>query len=91
MLGKSSVDYSHFDTMTLFALWSPCRILRDRSLARMSDSDWGRFRHMTDTCSLRNWCVTLLPQDLVYRVHLKGSFMVTRAAFPHMKKQKYGR
>ncbi len=29
--------------------------------------------------------------DLVYRVHLKGSFMVTRAAFEYMKKQKYGR
>lgn len=29
--------------------------------------------------------------DLVYRVHLKGSFAVTRAAFPHMKKQGFGR
>ena len=31
------------------------------------------------------------PSDMVYRVHLKGSFMVTRAAFAYMKKQKYGR
>ncbi|XP_076034051.1 peroxisomal Multifunctional enzyme type 2 isoform X1 [Oratosquilla oratoria] len=29
--------------------------------------------------------------DLVHRVHLRGSFMVTRAAFSHMKKQGYGR
>lgn len=29
--------------------------------------------------------------DLVHRVHLRGSFLVTRAAWPHMKKQGYGR
>ncbi|TRY67110.1 hypothetical protein TCAL_07644 [Tigriopus californicus] len=29
--------------------------------------------------------------DLVHRVHLRGAFQVTRAAWPHMKKQKYGR
>lgn len=29
--------------------------------------------------------------DLVHRVHLRGSFMVSRAAWPHMKKQGYGR
>nr|XP_045609477.1 peroxisomal multifunctional enzyme type 2-like isoform X1 [Procambarus clarkii] len=44
-------------------------ILRDRSFARISDTDW----------------------DLVHRVHLRGAFMVTRAAFPIMKQQKYGR
>ncbi|KAL8606475.1 hypothetical protein ACOMHN_015564 [Nucella lapillus] len=44
-------------------------ILRDKSFARMSDSDW----------------------DIIQRVHLTGSFMVTRAAWPHMKKQNYGR
>ncbi|KAG7160939.1 Peroxisomal multifunctional enzyme type 2-like [Homarus americanus] len=44
-------------------------ILRDRSFARTSDTDW----------------------DLVYRVHLRGAFMVTRAAFPVMRQQKYGR
>lgn len=32
-----------------------------------------------------------LDWDLIYRVHLKGSFLVTRAAWPHMKKQGYGR
>ncbi|XP_077988415.1 peroxisomal multifunctional enzyme type 2-like [Glandiceps talaboti] len=32
-----------------------------------------------------------LDWDLVQRVHLRGSFLVTRAAWPHMKKQKYGR
>uniref|UniRef100_A0A1B0AFB6 Peroxisomal multifunctional enzyme type 2 n=1 Tax=Glossina pallidipes TaxID=7398 RepID=A0A1B0AFB6_GLOPL len=29
--------------------------------------------------------------DLVHDVHLKGSFKVTQAAWPHMKKQNYGR
>uniref|UniRef100_A0A8C8DD37 Hydroxysteroid (17-beta) dehydrogenase 4 n=1 Tax=Oncorhynchus tshawytscha TaxID=74940 RepID=A0A8C8DD37_ONCTS len=29
--------------------------------------------------------------DLIHRVHLRGSFMVTRAAWNHMKKQKFGR
>ncbi|XP_038078298.1 peroxisomal multifunctional enzyme type 2-like [Patiria miniata] len=44
-------------------------IIRDRSFARISDTDW----------------------DLIHKVHLRGSFLVTRAAWPHMKKQKYGR
>uniref|UniRef100_A0A8C8R943 Peroxisomal multifunctional enzyme type 2 n=1 Tax=Pelusios castaneus TaxID=367368 RepID=A0A8C8R943_9SAUR len=29
--------------------------------------------------------------DIIHRVHLKGSFMVTRAAWNHMKNQKFGR
>jgi len=29
--------------------------------------------------------------DLVYRVHVKGSYAVTRAAWPHMREQRYGR
>lgn len=29
--------------------------------------------------------------DLIYRVHLKGAFKVTRAAWNHMREQKYGR
>uniref|UniRef100_A0A2K5Q3V8 Hydroxysteroid 17-beta dehydrogenase 4 n=1 Tax=Cebus imitator TaxID=2715852 RepID=A0A2K5Q3V8_CEBIM len=29
--------------------------------------------------------------DIIHRVHLWGSFQVTRAAWDHMKKQKYGR
>ncbi|XP_036596677.1 peroxisomal multifunctional enzyme type 2 [Trichosurus vulpecula] len=29
--------------------------------------------------------------DLVHKVHLRGSFQVTRAAWDHMKKQKFGR
>eukprot|EP00095_Tigriopus_kingsejongensis_P003120 maker-scaffold366_size194251-snap-gene-0.19 protein:Tk03120 transcript:maker-scaffold366_size194251-snap-gene-0.19-mRNA-1 annotation:"peroxisomal multifunctional enzyme type 2-like" len=29
--------------------------------------------------------------DLVQKVHLRGAFQVIRAAWPHMKKQKYGR
>jgi len=29
--------------------------------------------------------------DLIYRVHLKGSYSVTKAAWPHMRDQGYGR
>ncbi|XP_006886052.1 PREDICTED: peroxisomal multifunctional enzyme type 2-like isoform X2 [Elephantulus edwardii] len=29
--------------------------------------------------------------DLIHRIHLRGSFLVTRAAWEHMKKQNYGR
>ncbi|XP_072453245.1 peroxisomal multifunctional enzyme type 2 [Notamacropus eugenii] len=29
--------------------------------------------------------------DIVHKVHLRGSFLVTRAAWDHMKKQKFGR
>nr|XP_025716567.1 peroxisomal multifunctional enzyme type 2 isoform X2 [Callorhinus ursinus] len=29
--------------------------------------------------------------DIIHRVHLRGSFQVTRAAWDHMKKQKFGR
>ncbi|XP_003382406.1 PREDICTED: peroxisomal multifunctional enzyme type 2 [Amphimedon queenslandica] len=32
-----------------------------------------------------------LDWDLVHKVHLRGSFMCTRAAWPYMKQQKYGR
>lgn len=44
-------------------------ILRDKSFARISDSDW----------------------DLIHAVHLKGSFKTTQAAWPHFRKQNYGR
>jgi (3R)-3-hydroxyacyl-CoA dehydrogenase / 3a,7a,12a-trihydroxy-5b-cholest-24-enoyl-CoA hydratase / enoyl-CoA hydratase 2 len=29
--------------------------------------------------------------DKIHDVHLKGSFVTTRAAWPHFKKQKFGR
>ena len=35
--------------------------------------------------------MSTLDWDLVHRVHLRGAFLVTKAAWPHMKKQKYGR
>lgn len=40
----------------------------------------GSFQKMPD----RDW-------DLIYRVHLKGSYSVTRAAWNHMREQKFGR
>lgn len=44
-------------------------ILRDKSMAKMTDDDW----------------------DLIMMVHLKGSFSCTKAAWPYMLKQQYGR
>uniref|UniRef100_A0A8C6NUD5 Hydroxysteroid (17-beta) dehydrogenase 4 n=1 Tax=Nothobranchius furzeri TaxID=105023 RepID=A0A8C6NUD5_NOTFU len=44
-----------------------------------------------------NWLMYLTPSltfcisDLIHRIHLRGSFLVTRAAWNHMKKQKFGR
>uniref|UniRef100_A0A672Z2U1 Peroxisomal multifunctional enzyme type 2 n=1 Tax=Sphaeramia orbicularis TaxID=375764 RepID=A0A672Z2U1_9TELE len=35
--------------------------------------------------------ILLSTPDLIHRVHLRGSFLVTRAAWNHMKKQKFGR
>ncbi len=32
-----------------------------------------------------------LDWDLIYRVHLLGAYKVTRAAWPHMREQRYGR
>jgi (3R)-3-hydroxyacyl-CoA dehydrogenase / 3a,7a,12a-trihydroxy-5b-cholest-24-enoyl-CoA hydratase / enoyl-CoA hydratase 2 len=40
----------------------------------------GSFHKMSD----EDW-------DLVYNVHVKGAYSVTRAAWPHMREQKYGR
>ena len=44
-------------------------ILRDKSLANITDEDW----------------------DKIHDIHLKASFITTRAAWPYFKKQKYGR
>ncbi|KAJ9579803.1 hypothetical protein L9F63_004549, partial [Diploptera punctata] len=44
-------------------------ILRDKSFARISNSDW----------------------DLIHDVHLKGAFKTTQAAWPHFRKQNYGK
>lgn len=44
-------------------------ILRDRSIANITDDDW----------------------DKIHDIHLKASFVTTRAAWPYFKKQKFGR
>lgn len=44
-------------------------ILRDKSLANITDDDW----------------------DKILDIHLKASFITTRAAWPHFRKQQYGR
>ena len=59
--GKLSFSLSQVDILI-----NNAGILRDKSLLRLSDSDW----------------------DLVHRVHLRGAFFTSRAAWPHMKKNK---
>lgn len=44
-------------------------ILRDKSVANISDEDW----------------------DKIHDIHLKASFITTRAAWPYFKKQNFGR
>ena len=115
-----------------------CSILRDRSLLKMTEKDWGELvypfpppYHITQlshtpphppscpppppppppSCPLSSspptlWVLSTHPPpppphsslshfpsstDLVHAVHLKGAFMVTRAALPYMRKQNYGR
>lgn len=64
-------------------------IIRDKSLNKMSDLDWGK---QQTHISIHEHCfiICMIP-DLVQRVHMRGSFMMTRAAWPYMKKQNYGR
>lgn len=71
-------------------------ILRDRSFARIGDNDWGE----KNFCLKKKCC---FPKayvflyffsrliDLIHRVHVKGSFKTTQAAWPHFRKQNYGR
>jgi NAD(P)-dependent dehydrogenase (short-subunit alcohol dehydrogenase family) len=62
---KTAVDA--FGTVDI--LVNNAGILRDTSLAKMTQKDW----------------------DLIYTVHVKGTYSTTKAAWPYMMKQKYGR
>lgn len=75
-------------------------ILRDKTFARISDQDWGKnwleyinlifiFHGAVVPHSIVFSLIFFL--DLVHRVHLKGSFKTTQAAWPHMRKQQFGR
>ena len=47
---------------------------------------------ITQLYKLELWhFILMLYADMVHRVHLRGSFLVTQAAWPHMREQKYGR
>lgn len=69
-------------------------ILRDKSFAKLSDLDWGTY--LFDCKQLQMYLLLNIHKiffisDLIHRVHLKGSFKTTQAAWPYFKKQKYGR
>ena len=83
MLGK---DDSGASTLIAQLL---CRILRDRSVTRISDADWGMC-NVGVTCPVQHQVLNLSP-DIIQKVHVKGAFLVTRAAWPYMRQQQYGR
>ncbi len=58
-------------------------ILRDKAFVNMTDNDWGGWMDCDDddSCYL----------DLIHQIHLKGAYAVTRAAWPYLRQQKYGR
>jgi NAD(P)-dependent dehydrogenase (short-subunit alcohol dehydrogenase family) len=68
--GAAALVATAVDTFgTVDILVNNAGILRDKSLLKMSESDF----------------------DEVLAVHLRGSFLTTRAAFAHMRQQGYGR
>jgi len=56
---------------------------------------WGRIDIVVNNAGILRDTSFLKMQDkdwdLIYRVHLKGSYSVTKAAWPHMRDQGYGR
>jgi 3-hydroxyacyl-CoA dehydrogenase/3a,7a,12a-trihydroxy-5b-cholest-24-enoyl-CoA hydratase len=56
---------------------------------------WGRVDIVINNAGILRDCSFLKMQDkdwdLIYRVHLKGSYSVTKAAWNHMREQGYGR
>ena len=70
--------------------------MRDRSLLKMTEKDWGELHinllkiAVLSTAIVSNWHIHTYT-DLVHAVHMRGAFMVTRAALPYMRKQDYGR
>jgi NAD(P)-dependent dehydrogenase (short-subunit alcohol dehydrogenase family) len=59
-------------------------ILRDISFGNMKDIDWSKFSSI-NTNNFSNF------PDLIMKVHLFGAYSCTKAAWPYMRKQKYGR
>lgn len=60
-------------------------ILRDVSFLKMTENDWSNYILKY----FLNYNVYFL--DLIIKVHLKGAYSVTKAAWPYMHQQKYGR
>lgn len=74
-------------------------ILRDKSVVKTTDSDWDLV-HRVSICASPSCSLIFTssfntsspnPSLNTAQVHLRGSFLVTRAAWPHMRKQGYGR
>ena len=61
-------------------------VLRDKSFKAMSDAEWNTVYEV-----LKNICLTSFNADILLQVHLKGAYAVTKACWPIMRKQKYGR
>ena len=71
-------------------------ILRDKSFVKMTETDWGNslfnLVSSNEYCANKNrlffifWFL-----DLIHDIHLKASMKTTKAAWPFMRKQKFGR
>lgn len=64
-------------------------ILRDKSFVKVRTAQGGRALLALAQCFFCQ--MTQQDWDLVHNVHLRGSYTVTRAAWPHMREQGYGR
>ncbi|KJH41262.1 oxidoreductase, short chain dehydrogenase/reductase family protein [Dictyocaulus viviparus] len=66
-------------------------ILRDVSIAKMTDLDWGELHSLMSCYDQNKETLREFFLDLIFQVHVKGAYSVTKAAWPYMKKQNYGR
>ena len=67
--------------------------MRDVSFQKMEDKDWVRACALLTLALLSSLTSIHVPslQDLVWQVHVNGAYKVTRAAWPYMRENKYGR
>lgn len=70
-------------------------VLNGHSIVHQAIQIWGRVDIVINNAGfLRDNAFHKMSEsdwDLVHKTHLKGSFMVTRAAWPYMRSQKFGR
>ena len=70
-------------------------VTQGEKIVQTAIDTWGRIDIVVNNAGiLRDISFTKMSQkdwDLIYQVHVLGSFKVTKAAWPYMREQKYGR